>query len=100
MRVEDLIVYGKKYISSSHAKLLLADLLKKNPLELLLILDLEVEPNLVQEYQRKVLALKNNYPIQYVIGHVNFYGYEFLVNQDVLIPRFETEELVEKVLQY
>ena len=100
MRVEDLIVYGKKYISSSHAKLLLADLLKKNPLELLLILDLELEPNVVQEYQIKGLALKNNYPIQYVIGHVNFYGYEFLVNQDVLIPRFETEELVEKVLQY
>ncbi len=100
MRVEDLIVYGKKYISSSHAKLLLADLLKKNPLELLLILDQTVEPQIVEEYQKRVKALKENYPIQYVIGHVNFYGYEFFVNKDVLIPRFETEELVERIIHY
>ena len=100
MRVEDLIVYGKKYISSSHAKLLLADLLKKNPLELLLILDQTVEPQIVEEYQKRVKALKENYPIQYVIGHVNFYGYEFFVNEDVLIPRFETEELVERIIHY
>jgi release factor glutamine methyltransferase len=37
-------------------------------------------------------------PLQHLTGEEIFFGYSFLVNQDVLIPRFETEELVERVL--
>lgn len=39
--------------------------------------------------------LKDNYPIQYLLGSVNFYGYEFKVDERVLIPRYETEYLVD-----
>ena len=49
---------------------------------------------------RVVRKLKKNYPVQYLIGNVNFYGYEILVNKKVLIPRFETETLVEKTIEY
>ena len=42
--------------------------------------------------------INNNYPIQYLIGNVNFYGYQINVDESVLIPRFETELLVEKTI--
>lgn len=43
--------------------------------------------------------LKQNYPIQYLIGNVIFYDCKINVNEDVLIPRFETEYLVEKTIK-
>lgn len=43
--------------------------------------------------------LKKGYPIQYLIGYVNFYGYKIYINENVLIPRFETETLVYKTIE-
>ena len=40
-----------------------------------------------------------NYPIQYLIGNVNFYGYQINVDERVLIPRFETELLVDETIK-
>lgn len=100
MTVEELIVYGKGKTSSDHAKMLLSSYLDVNPLELLTILDKEVDSDIEKLYKSSLEALKENKPIQYVIGNVNFYGLKFIVNRNVLIPRFETEELVEQVVEY
>lgn len=100
MRVEDLLIYGKSYCHSNHVKFLLADLLNLNPLELLNHLNDIVDSEKEKLFKKEILALKDGKPLQYVIGNVNFYGNTFLVNENVLIPRFETEELVENTIRY
>lgn len=61
---------------------------------------------LIEKYVPKDLKsqalekLKRGYPVQYIIGNVDFFRYIFSVNENVLIPRFETETLVEKTIAY
>lgn len=100
MTIEDLIVLGEKYTSSIHAKMLLASFLNVNSLELLTILDQQVDPKIIDLYQKALISLQNNKPLQYIIGNVNFYGINYTINENVLIPRFETEELVENIKDY
>ena len=58
------------------------------------------ENNLDNEYYNKCLKeLETGKPIQYIIGNVDFYGNIINVNESVLIPRFETELLVEKTIE-
>lgn len=53
-----------------------------------------------ETYQQGIKQLQEGKPIQYIIGNVDFYGNIINVNENVLIPRFETELLVEKTIKY
>ena len=100
MTVDNLLFFAKQHIHSDHAKILLAELLNKNPLELLTCLEETIPEETVEIYKKEVMALEEGKPLQYVIGNVNFYGNKFYINENVLIPRFETEELVEQTTEY
>ena len=57
---------------------------------------------LCQKYdnlEEVIAKIDKGYPIAYLIGDVSFYGYHFKVNENVLIPRFETETLIEKTIK-
>lgn len=53
-----------------------------------------------EKFDEAIERLIDGEPIQYIVGNTNFYGYDFLVNKNVLIPRFETEELVDYLIKY
>lgn len=53
----------------------------------------------VQDFQAILSQLKTGRPIQYILQKAPFYGMEFIVSEDTLIPRPETEELVDLIIQ-
>ena len=104
MRYRELLKYGNEYMlknnrEESGALFLLEHATSKTSPELFAALDEEVSNEMIDSYKKYLdMHVKENKPIYYIIGHAPFYGYEFIVNENVLIPRFETEELVENVL--
>ena len=82
-----------------NAELLLADVLKCKRLDLYLAFDKPVKDEEVDNFRSLVKRRGLREPLQYILGHLEFYGLTFSVNKDVLIPRQETEILIETVLK-
>ncbi len=99
MTIEEAIIYGKKYLHTSMVKMLISRVTGIDSLDQLNNLDYKFKDNEEKEFKELIKAVKNNKPVQYVLGNVNFYGLELIVNKNVLIPRFETEELVENTIK-
>lgn len=53
----------------------------------------------IDKQEEALKKLKSGYPVQYIIGNVDFYGLTINVKENVLIPRFETEYLVDDILK-
>ena len=90
----------KKGVASprANAEILLAEILKCKRLELYLSFDKPLAENEVQIYRESIRKRGLRIPSQYIVGSVEFYGLKLIVNEHVLIPRPETELLVEKII--
>lgn len=106
MTFEQLLKFAYKKTKECHkeeeaAKLLLMELSVQDPHQFFLNLKKEVHQDIEKSFLEKLdLYIYKHVPVQHLIGHSYFYGHKLIVNEHVLIPRGETEQLVEHVLYY
>lgn len=90
-------IYDEKEIESFFY-LLLESYHGEKRIDLALNPEMEMDASQLVKWESALSELKNQKPIQYIIGETEFYGLPFLVNENTLIPRPETEELVEWII--
>ncbi len=79
-------------------KIIFRELLGYETVDILLHKDTELPDFIVTKTAKVVDQLRENRPIQYIFGKAWFHGHEFLVDASTLIPRPETEELVDLII--
>ena len=94
----DLLYRYKKEMDLNTLRAFLFELCNDENINLYLEKDNEARKSIVDKYESGVKRLIEGEPLNYVLGYSYFYGYRLKVDEAVLIPRFETEELVGRVL--
>ena len=90
--------FYEKGLSPETVKAFIFELCNEFNINLYLELDNEADESVREKFDKGIVRLLDNEPLNYVLGYTYFYGYKFIVNKDVLIPRYETEELVGLIL--
>ena len=105
MTIKELLMQGAQTLSSlanenarRDAQVLLASVLEIERATFYAYPEREVTPEQANRFMQLIERRKTGEPIAYLVGHREFYGYDFLVDKRVLIPRPETELLVEAAL--
>jgi release factor glutamine methyltransferase len=90
-------LYDEKEIESFFY-IVLESFHNKKRIDLALNPEMEMDAVQLLRWESVLSDLKKEKPIQYILGETEFYGLPFLVNENTLIPRPETEELVEWII--
>ncbi|MBQ1448288.1 MAG: protein-(glutamine-N5) methyltransferase, release factor-specific, partial [Erysipelotrichaceae bacterium] len=88
----------EKDISIDSIRYFLYELCSDKKINLYAEMDQEADKEIADLFEKGMVRILNNEPINYVLGYCYFYGYRFLVDERTLIPRYETEELVSNIL--
>lgn len=106
-RVVDVIEWGNEYLGRFgienprlNIELLLGDVIGKKRLDLYLNFDRLLTADELARLKERVARRSRHEPVQYIVGSTQFYGHEFELTADCLIPRPETEFLVEVILDH
>ena len=101
-RLIDIIKWGEQFFKdrdfdSPRAEIewLLCSLLKTDRLQIYLKYDMPVSDAMLKTLRSWIRRREKKEPLQYITGACEFYGREFCVNSDVLIPRPETERIID-----
>lgn len=106
MIIQEALIYGRSHLQSISstpaldARLLLQHLLQMDHSYLIAHDDLALTAVQFQQYKQLIARAQQQEPIPYLIGHAPFYNHDFHVTPSVLIPRPETELLVEKAINW
>lgn len=87
-------------ISKLETEIILSAVLKKDRSFLHAFPETSLTSNETQKLSDYLKKRKNNEPLAYILGYKLFFGLRFLVTKDVLIPREETEKMIENILEY
>jgi len=79
--------------------LLLEEYLNFKRIDIVLKSNFEISPEDLILLRSSTKLLEQEIPIQYILGKTEFYGFPFILNEHVLIPRPETEELISSILE-
>ena len=90
-------LYDEKEVESFFY-IILEQFHNKKRIDLALNPEMEMDALQLLRWETVLSELKKEKPIQYILGETEFYGLRFLVNENTLIPRPETEELVEWII--
>lgn len=106
MTVFEIMKFGSNLLKEnkipSHildAELLLSKVLKKSREEILINLNLDINKKSVSKYKEYLKRRSRNEPVAYILGEKEFWSKKFSITKNALIPRPETELLVEKLIQ-
>ena len=81
-------------------KILLSNLLNTSKEELNLATQNKLSDNIIENFNSLILRRRKNEPISYLTNIREFWNYEFYINESVLIPRHDSEIIIETVLKY
>lgn len=106
MTVREILQYGKHALEDSRneyakyeSRVLLEEVLGIKYMQMLVNPDASVSSEAENRYKEMLEKRRQHYPLQYILGYAHFMDYTFIVNEHVLIPRNDTEVLVETVDQ-
>lgn len=100
LNIQKILSKASKEIERPEAELILAHTLKKTREFIIAHPELHVSFFDHIRFVRSLRKRKKGMPLAYITGHKAFFGYDFAVNRHTLVPRPDTEILVESVLEY